>query len=179
MAIPTQFTHVLASINEELIKLDAPTIDANGNFDGVDIGVDVSEDNAGGSAWFHKPSGRFRVQVGTSNLCYSNDIRITGFPQLKKGGFSYAKIAAKIVNIAETLKIKKDYRQGVEAEHAYNTELMTRLANELDVVGGVGLSSSHQTGQMTFTVYGIDREKAEKLVRVANELGLFYPKKSY
>lgn len=179
MAIPTQFTHVLAAINEELIKLDAPIIDAKGNFDGVDIGVTVSEDNAGGNSWYHKPSGKFRVQVGTSNLCYANDIRITGFPQLKRGGFSYPKIAAKIVEIAKTLEAKNEYRQGVEAEHKANIELSDRLSKELNVVGGVGLSSSHQTGQMTFTVYGIDREKAEKLVRVANELGLFYPKKSY
>ena len=148
----------------------------NGKVDGIDIGLEFVEEISGGrgNIWHNRSNGKVQIRVGGS---WRNDQQSVGFRQLKNGGHSYNKIAAKMAEMADyqaRINERKDAEKNARND---NQAFVDALEAQHDLYShSSGLDVSFNNGALSFKANRITQDQGRALVELAIQLGIVKPR---
>jgi len=173
-----QKTQEITSIIASEIKARHGRVLENGKIDGVDVGLEVIEEISGGKQnlrYFDRDkykNGKLQVRIG-AEAYYIIDTPSVGFKQLKDGSHNYAKIADKMVEIADYVIAVKNRRNQIKQTKNEHLKLINSLKEQHGLLS-TGLSINHNNGSLSFIANNISEENAKKLVEFAKQLGIVF-----
>lgn len=168
-----KYADIEQKIADELFKRHGRVLD-KGAVDGVSVGVEFVEEIAGGKtqSWSFRRNGKVQVRVGARAYWVTSE-RSVGFKQLKGGGHNYDKIADKLVEMADYVAAVEKRRAETRKVERGNRDFIKDMEKKYNLFSyGSGLEANHNTGALLFKVRPKTQEQAEKLLKLAIDMGL-------
>jgi len=143
------------------------------NVDGVSVGIEIEETWTGSGFMNSRRTGKYRVRVGT----LYGSVRPVGFRELKGGGFSYDKIADKLVDMRAASVAAQERAKKKQMKMADNETIREGICTKLNVYKhhqclSVAYQSGFDQGALSFKVTDVSPDHAEKFMALAIELGI-------
>lgn len=173
-----RYAEITKRIAEEVSKRHGRELKPGGYVDDMHVGLRFVEEIDGGRthSFSFRRNGKTQVRVG-EEAKWVTDQRSVGYRQLKAGGYNYEKIADHLVKCADYMKRVYARRKEQNEQRQSDDSFIRSLEKKHNLFSyGGGLSTS-EFGGMVFKVTTKDREKAERLVELAIEMGLLTTKK--